>query len=35
MLEMLEGVYKELMKIAKYNKYRDIEEEKRAEFYSC
>ena len=30
---MLKGVYKELMEIAKYNKFRNIEEEKKAEFY--
>ena len=30
---MLKEVYKELIKIAKYNKYYNIEEEKRAKFY--
>ena len=30
---MLEGVYKELMEITKYNKFYNIEEEKKAEFY--
>jgi len=33
MLEILEGVYKELIEIAKYNKFCNIEEEKKAEFY--
>jgi hypothetical protein len=33
MLEMLEGVYEELMEIAEYNKFHKIEEEKKAEFY--
>ena len=32
-LKMLEGVYKELIEIAKYNKFYNIEEEKKAEFY--
>jgi hypothetical protein len=33
MLEMLEGVYEELMEIAEYNKFHNIEEEKKVEFY--